>query len=117
MSSPWSAWLDNGGEGDRTLGSDFPVAPFLVGLPGSEAFSLISEKLVVEGRRALPLLPLCWNLTFVRDLAMASSVACDAPAVRGLGREGVVEAVGKARRGLKRGYSQKPATEERTRCS
>lgn len=51
--------------------SVFVRVPFLVGLPGSEAVSLISDMLEL-GLRAFPLLPLplCWNLTSFRGRAM-----------------------------------------------
>jgi len=51
--------------------SVFVRVPFLVGLPGSEAVSLISDILEL-GLRAFPLLPLplCWNLTSFRGRAM-----------------------------------------------
>ena len=51
--------------------SVFVRVPFLVGLPGSEAVSLISDILEL-GLRTFPLLPLplCWNLTSFRGRAM-----------------------------------------------
>lgn len=62
--------FEEGEDSSRTVGSDLLRAPFLAGLLGSEAFSLSSDTLI-EGRRGFPLVPLCWNLTSFRDLAMA----------------------------------------------
>jgi hypothetical protein len=51
------------------------MAPFLVGLVGSELFSLNSDMLC-EGRRARALLVLlgaCWNLTSLRGRVMLAT--------------------------------------------
>lgn len=58
--------------GEATVGA---TAPFLVGLLGSEPFSLYSDMLI-EGRRARPLLALrcwCWNLTSLRGRVMVAT--------------------------------------------
>lgn len=57
-----------------TSGSDLFRAPLRVGLPGSEAFSLISDMLVL-GRRTFPLLDpllLCLNFTSFPGRVMMS---------------------------------------------
>jgi hypothetical protein len=51
------------------------MAPFLVGLAGSELFSLNSDMLC-DGRRARALLVLlgaCWNLTSLRGRVMLAT--------------------------------------------
>jgi hypothetical protein len=62
----------HGRGGQRTGGT---MAPFLVGLVGSELFSLNSDMLC-EGRRARALLVLlgaCWNLTSLRGRVMLAT--------------------------------------------
>jgi hypothetical protein len=61
------------GEGGQHTGGT--MAPFLVGLAGSELFSLNSDMLC-EGRRARALLVLlgaCWNLTSLRGRVMLAT--------------------------------------------
>ena len=90
--------------------SFFVRVPFLVGLPGSEAVSLISDMLEL-GLRTFPLLPLplCWNLTSFRGRAMVRrGVPLGGECSKLLLSGNLEDAAGSGRQGSLKGECRRP---------